>query len=126
MSLCVAGAAAFVLAVSGFTLAWEHSVERTAWSERWRVTPAGLVLEEARVRGSGAGMDPGPGARLEHGWWVWEPDLAPVPELVLAASGAMPGGWRLCHQGGCLALGAAPGEPVRLLPCPHEDGADTP
>ena len=118
MSLCIlAGSAVTALAVSTFTLAWEHSVERVAWAETWRVEPAGLRLVEARVKGSGAGMDPGPGARAEAGWWVWTPDAAPLPELVLAASGATAGGWRLCHRGGCLTLGAAPGPPLRLRPC---------
>jgi hypothetical protein len=118
VSLCIlAGGAVTVLAVSSFTLAWEHSVERTAWVETWQVEPAGLRLVEARVRGSGAGMEPGPGARREVGWWVWVPSAPPLRELALAASGATGGGWRLCHAGGCLALGAAPEPPVRLAPC---------
>ena len=118
MSLCIlAGGAVTALAVTGFTLDWEHSVEHVAWAETWRVEPAGLRLVEARVRGSGAGMEPGPGARREDGWWVWQPTAPPVPELVLAASGATGGGWRLCHADGCLVLGATPGPPVRLRPC---------
>jgi hypothetical protein len=46
------------MAMQSFTLVWTHSVERTEWRESWRVTPAGLVLTEARVKGSGAGMEP--------------------------------------------------------------------
>lgn len=119
MSLCIlAGARTVTLAVATFSLHWEHSVEHTVWQERWRVDPAGLMLEEARVKGSGAGMDPGPGARLEDGWLVWAPATPAVPELVLAASGATGSGWELCHAGGCLTLGAAAAEPVRLRPCP--------
>ena len=118
MSLCIlAGGAVTALAITGFTLDWEHSVEHVAWAETWRVEAAGLDLVGARVRGSGAGMEPGPDARREDGWWVWQPTAPPVPELVLAASGATGGGWRLCHADGCLVLGAMPGPPVRLRPC---------
>jgi hypothetical protein len=119
VSLCILAAGhTTALAISAFTLSWQHSVEHTAWSERWQVGPAALHLVEARVKGSGAGMDPGPDARLADGWWIWTPDTPPVPDLALAASGATGGGWRLCHPGGCLTLGAAPGPPIHLRPCP--------
>jgi hypothetical protein len=118
VSLCIlAGGTVTAFAVSSFTLAWEHSVERIAWAETWRIEGAELRLVEARVRGSGAGMEPGPGARREAGWWVWTPSEPPVHELALAASGATGGGWRLCHTGGCLTLGATPGPPIRLDAC---------
>jgi hypothetical protein len=118
MSLCVIGPAlALRLAAETFTLAWDHSVERTAWIEAWRVDGLALTLTEARVRGSGAGMEPGPDARLDDGWWVWNPATPPLPRLTLAASGATGAGWRLCHDGGCLTLGADPGAPVVIEPC---------
>ncbi len=119
MSICVlAGTKSAVLAVSVFTLTWQHSVEHTAWSERWQVGRDRLTLTEARVKGSGAGMDPGPGARLRDGWWIWTPTLPPVPRITLAASGATGGGWRLCpSDGACLTLGAEAGDPVVLEPC---------
>jgi hypothetical protein len=117
MTLCVAGAETLRLAVAAFTLAWTHSVEHLRWEEDWRVTPAGLELVEARVRGSGAGMEPLGGARLERGWWVYAPDLPPRRELVLAASGATGGGWTLCAAGVCRELGATAGAPLRLAPC---------
>ena len=63
-------------------------MEKTESSETWRVTEQGLEITEARVKGSGAGMDPGEGARLEDGWWNWSPEMPVVPELVLASSGA--------------------------------------
>jgi len=105
------------LAAGGFTLSWTHSVERTEWREAWSVTPAGLVLEEARVRGSGAGMDPGEGAHLEDGWWVWEPVSPPLPELVLAASGATVSPWKLCSDGHCVDLGGEAGTPIVIASC---------
>jgi hypothetical protein len=119
VSLCVAtGAATLRLAATAFTLAWTHSVEKVRWEEDWRVTPAGLELTAARVRGSGAGMEPPPDARLADGWWTWRPKLAPQVELVLGASGATGGGWRFCAAGDCRELGAEPGPPVRIAPCP--------
>ncbi|HMA13557.1 MAG TPA: DUF1850 domain-containing protein, partial [Kiloniellaceae bacterium] len=99
---------------------WTHSVEKTAWQESWALTPEGLVLTEARVKGSGAGMDPGEGAREIDGWWVWQPKAPPVPELVLASSGATASGWQLCHAQGCVELGQAAGAPVVIEPCHPE------
>lgn len=116
--LCIVAAGkTTAVAASLFTLAWTHSVERTSWQETWRVAPDGLVAVEARVKGSGAGMEPPDGARLEHGWWVYVPTLPPRPELALAASGATFSGWRLCAGRLCHELGAEPGEPVVLRPC---------
>lgn len=112
------GLTALTLATGQFDLTWRHSVERTEWRESWAVEQGALRLTGAAVKGSGAGMDPGPGAILEGGWWLWRPDLGPVPELRLAASGATGGGWRLCADGRCRDLGVAPGDGIRLAPCP--------
>jgi hypothetical protein len=117
MSLCILGAETLRLAVASFTLAWTHSVEQVRWEETWRVTPAGLELVEARVQGSGAGMEPPDGARLENGWWRYTPALPPQPGLALAASGTTQGGWTLCAAGACRELGATPAAPLRLQPC---------
>jgi hypothetical protein len=65
-------------------------------------------------------MEPGEGARLVQGWWVWTPEPVPVPDLLLAASGATGGGWRFCADRTCRTLGAEPGAPVRLAPCPGD------
>lgn len=118
MSLCILAAGkATVLAVSAFTLAWTHSVERTEWREEWLVEPAGLRLVEARVRGSGAGMEPAEDAVLEDGWYVYRPFRPPQASLLLAASGATGEGWRLCAAGECRPLGALAGEAVEIAPC---------
>jgi len=120
VSGCIlAGALMLALADSGsFTLQWTHSVERQDWRETWEVTQDNrLHLTQAAVKGSGAGMEPGPGGRFENGWWVWAPDLPPVPALVLAASGETPSAWTLCGAD-CTRLGASAGQPVRLSPCP--------
>lgn len=116
MTCLAVGALLLTLADPTVRLSWTHSVERVEWRETWRVAPDGLTLETARVRGSGAGMEPGEGARLVDGWWEWPGDLT-VPSLTLAASGATGGGWTLCADGMCRTLGAAPGDPVTLRPC---------
>lgn len=118
LALCItAGGKAMTIATALFSLSWTHSVEKTEWQESWRVTPQGLELVEARVKGSGAGMDPGEGARLEDGWWTWTPEAPVVPELNLAASGATVSAWKLCHDAGCETLGAKADDPVRIGPC---------
>jgi len=121
VSLCIlAGGKAVTLGLTAFTLAWTHSVEKTEWREEWRITSAGLELVEARIKGSGAGIDPPDGAVLEDGWWVYAPKIAPVPRLVLAASGATVSGWTLCADDACFTLGAAAGETVVVEACEKE------
>ena len=105
MSLCIAaGAAALTLATQSFTLAWTHSVEKTEWREHWEVTAEGLDLTEARIKGSGAGMEPPADAVLKDGWYVYRPDVPPLAALRLAVSGATGEGWRLCADGDCTVL----------------------
>ncbi len=116
MACLMVGAVALHLAVPTFSLSWTHSVERVTWQEEWAVTGTGLALNLARVRGSGAGMEPGEDAVLRDGWWEWEGDLA-VPSLVLAASGATGSGWTFCADGQCRDLGAQASEPVVIAPC---------
>ncbi|MFN3630801.1 MAG: DUF1850 domain-containing protein [Casimicrobiaceae bacterium] len=84
---------AHFLPVTRFTLAWTHSRERTRWEEDYQITSrAGhassplLRLIESRVKGSGAGVDPGPTARLENGWYRDRPQRAPLTELFLSRS----------------------------------------
>lgn len=112
MGLCFASAGVIKsLSVAAFTLAWTHSVEKTEWQEDWRVTPQGLRIMEARVKGSGAGMEPPPDAQLVDGWFRWAPQLAVRPEVVLANSG-MAGEWRVCTGGICQTLSDVLGQPV--------------
>lgn len=105
------------LAAAAFTLSWSHSVERTEWHEEWQLTPAGLELIAAQVKGSGAGIDPPENAVLEDGWWKYAPTIAPLPRLVLAASGATISGWSLCTQDTCLTLGTESAAPIVIEPC---------
>ncbi|MDZ7875954.1 MAG: DUF1850 domain-containing protein [Rhizobium sp.] len=127
MSLCIAIAATVLtIPATTFSLSWVHSVEKVEWREEWAVTGSGLELRQASVKGSGAGMEPGEGAVLNDGWWRWKPSLAPVAELRLASSGATPGGWTLCHAGGCQTLGDAPGREAVLSACKQDSRAVEP
>lgn len=84
--LIVAGLLRASIPAQEFTVAWTHSVEKTRWEEHYRIDGTRLVLEQARVQGSGAGMEPGPGARLQDGWWIWHPKLPPLAQLRLTLS----------------------------------------
>lgn len=117
MSCLLIGAVAISLSGDRFTLEWTHSVERVEWREEWIVNREGLRLLKAAIKGSGAGMEPGPNAMLEDGWWVWRPHRPPVPELVLAASGATASAWRFCDGPDCRDLGAEPGDAIVIKPC---------
>ena len=112
LSLCLASAGVVkALALAAFTLVWTHSIEKVDWQEDWRITPDGLLLVQARVKGFGAGMEPPSDARLIDGWFVWQPQRPPMPQLVLGNSGAA-GEWRLCSDGKCRTLSDIFGHPV--------------
>ena len=99
--LCVAaGGAVLALAVDAFTLEWTHTVERVQWWERWEVSEAGLRPVEARVVGSGAGMEPPEGAGLMADGWHYAPQVPPLPEVSLASTG-QGDGWQFCAGGAC-------------------------
>lgn len=119
VSICLAaGSKITALAISSFTLSWTHSVQKTEWREDWVATQGGLQIIEARIKGSGAGMEPGDGARLIDGWWVWSPQLGPQRELALASSGTTGTGWRICHAGGCDEFGIEEGQALTISICP--------
>lgn len=109
------------VAWTAFTLSWTHSVEKIRWEEDWRVSPRGLRIVEARIKGTGAGMEPPAGARFHDGWWHYTPETPDLPRLVLARSGAVED-WQLCRDGECAAIGALLGTnaaTVTLAPCEH-------
>jgi hypothetical protein len=112
LSLCLASAGVVkTLSVMAFTLVWTHSIEKTDWQEDWRVTPQGLQLVQARIKGFGAGMEPLPEARLIDGWFEWKPGRPPQPEIVLGNSAAA-GEWRLCEGGHCRTMSEILGHDV--------------
>lgn len=123
-ALCLALAGGALLAsipADHFTLSWTHSVEHTEWREEWRIDGGALVLESARVKGGGAGVEPPPDARLSDGWFVWTPRLPAQARVVLAAS-SYTAEHRLCVGGTCRALsewlGGPPAGAVEMRACP--------
>jgi hypothetical protein len=121
-ALCIAaGGAAARLAVTAFTLGWVHSIERTPIEDAWVMEGDRLRLIESRIKGSGAGIEPGEGARVEKGWIVWSPAAAPVPEIVLRRSGVPgTGDWTICTADACSPLGKfvpPDADPVVLRVC---------
>ena len=120
--LLIAGVIRATLPATEFSLAWDHSVEKTRWEEHYRIDGRGLELTEARVQGMGAGMEPPPGAVLQNGWWRWQPRRGALAELRLTFS-TFTSDYRLCWNQRCEELAAvlghrpADGEVVSLRPC---------
>jgi hypothetical protein len=105
-------------------LAWTHSVEKTDWQEDYVLRDNRLVLVEARIEGTGAGMEPPAGALLRDGLWHYVPDLPPLDELRLTLS-SFTADYRLCWAGACHGLGALLGAApaaavVSVRPCQPE------
>ena len=103
-----------------FTLAWNHSVQHIRWEEDWRLRDGSLVMTEARVRGTGAGMEIPAGAVLRDGAWHYQPALSPQRELRLANS-LHGGGYEICDGRRCHAL-PQDGEQVVLRACAQDAG----
>ena len=107
-----------------FTLAWTHSIEKTRWEEDYRVQrraddPPQLRLERARIQGSGAGMEPPPGARRQGGWYEYAPTDQPQAALRLTRS-PYTADYDWCVAGRCQPLGAvlsSDGGVTLLWPC---------
>lgn len=127
IGVCLAAAGlALTLPIQTFTLAWTHSIEKIRWEEDYRVLStvdgARLQLTEARIRGSGAGMEPPPDAVLADGVWHYKPPLAPLERLRLARSDYV-ADYSLCWNGSCRLMGELVGPPaaapeVRVFACP--------
>lgn len=101
--LLAAGVVVATLATDAFTLVWRHSVERVTWEEDWRAEGGRLMAVEARIQGSGAGMEPPPGARLIDGRWHYRPALPPQDHLTLSRS-RFTQDYTLCWSGRCHLL----------------------
>jgi hypothetical protein len=95
-----------------FTLAWVHSIEKVRWEEDYAVVPgegAGkppvLNALAARVKGSAAGMEPGPDAVLKDGWYVYKPAQQTHEVLRLSRSFYTPD-YELCIKERCMPMAA--------------------
>lgn len=108
LCVAVAGQLLATLPVAEFTLTWTHSVQKTLWQEHYRIDGRRLVLDEAQVQGSGAGMEPAADAVWRDGAWHWRPALAPLAELRLTVS-SFTADYRLCAAAGCTPLQALTG-----------------
>lgn len=121
MALCVIGAGETTrIAATLFSLSWIHSVEKIPWQEYWQIAPGALVVTEARIKGSGAGMEPPADAALIDGWYVWRPTDPVRTEIVLRnVPNISP--WTICFDGGrCSTFEALLGreaDPITLKPC---------
>lgn len=105
MSLCLAsGGFIKVVAVGAFTLSWMHSVEKTTWEEDWVVQAHSLRIQQARVQGTGAGMEIPDGAVHDGKWYRWTPKMKPLPKITLTRSHAT-SDWQICVTQGCTSLG---------------------
>ncbi|MEY3669784.1 MAG: hypothetical protein RL258_1179 [Pseudomonadota bacterium] len=116
-------AAAVFLKATRFTLAWTHSIEKQRWEEDYDLVAADprsgadrfwLRPLEARIKGSGAGMEPPEGSRLRDGWFVYRPATAPLPLLRLSRS-FFTDDYSLCIDSHCTSM-------ARVLP---SDGQTT-
>ncbi len=130
--ICLAAAGlAISLPLQTFTLAWDHSIEKIRWEEDYTVVEGPgsprLLLAEARIRGSGAGMEVPPDAVLKEGVWHYTPALAPLEQLTLARSGKVDD-YSVCWQGRCYPMkdlvGTFAAAPlVRVFACPYEQSS---
>jgi hypothetical protein len=122
-AICLAlGARHVSLPTDRFTLVWTHSVEKTGWQEDYAIRGSGLALTEARIQGTGAGMEPPSGALFRRGWWHYVPPLPVLPELRLTLS-PYTADYRLCWKGQCRSLAKLVGAKhlegvVTVRPCP--------
>ncbi len=103
LCLGLAGVVWVSLPLQGFTLAWQHSIEKIRWEEDYHVTAAGLQLQEARVLGSGAGMEIPADAQLRDGTWHYRRHMPPLQPLH-AGRTPQAGDYELCADGRCQAL----------------------
>lgn len=116
-ALCMglAGAVWAMLPLSQFTLAWDHTIEKIRWEEDYRVTASGLVLGEARVKGSGAGMEIPDDAVWHEGVWSYRRALPSLQPLRLARTPEA-GDYQLCFERSCRPLSVWLGPPRADFP----------
>lgn len=121
-SICLVAGLLSVALGPTVTLRWTHSIEKIIWEEDYRASSQGLLIEQARIQGSGAGMEPPDGAELRDGVWHYRPDWATLGEVKLMNS-SFTAAYTLCSKDRCLPFdgwlqGLAQDTAVTLRVCP--------
>lgn len=128
---------AVFLKANRFTLAWTHSIEKQRWEEDYDLVAlerekgsSRLWLRplEARIKGSGAGMEPPEGSRLVNGWFVYQPATAPLASLRLSRS-FFTDDYSLCIDSRCTSMAAvlpSDGQTTLLWGCQKNSPFDPP
>lgn len=114
LALAAGASAPVFVPTTQFTLAWTHSIEKQRWEEDYAVEPGQpprLHLLAARIRGSAAGMEPPPDAKLVQGWYVYHPAPWPATPLRLTRS-EFTADFDLCPEGQCRPM-------AHFLPSDH-------
>ncbi len=127
LCLAVAAVVRATLPATEFTLEWTHSVEKVQWAEDYRIVGDALVAASARVRGSGAGMDPPADARLVDGVWHYRPATHELPRLRVTVS-PYAADYAVCWNGECAPMAELVGMRgqtgvVEMFACPRGAGA---
>lgn len=119
LALCIAtGAQLVTWQVPAFTLQWRHSVEKVLWEEDYLVAGNWLVATGARVRGSGAGMEPPADAILVGDTWHYRP-LSRWHRVLELARSEIGDDYSLCIENRCHPLERwLPRGRTTIAPCP--------
>jgi len=122
IAICLAAGLLVAPLGDAVTLRWTHSVQKTVWEEDYAVRDGRLLLAEARVSSTGAGMEPPPDAVLRDGNWHYRPQLPLLPNVQLRHSPYV-APYVLCAGNDCRTaaewLPGLPDEAVMTLrPCP--------
>ncbi|MBA1279097.1 DUF1850 domain-containing protein [Stutzerimonas stutzeri] len=115
LCLGLAGVVWVQVPTPAFTLAWNHTIEKIRWEEDYRVTPDGLLLGEARIKGTGAGMEVPDDAQLRDGSWHYQRQLPPLQPLRVGRTPEA-GDYQLCFDQRCHALSEWLGPPTSEQP----------
>lgn len=123
-------AAPYFMPVNTFTLAWNHSIEKTRWEEDYSVLyldkPV-LKANTARIKGTGSGMEPPSDAVLHNGWYQYQPHQLPETPLRLTRSEFTPD-YELCIRGNCQPMEnyfPSDGNITLLYPCTKAEAQAT-
>lgn len=100
LCLGLAGVVWAEVATPRFTLAWNHTIEKVRWEEDYQVRDDGLQLGEARVRGTGAGMEIPDDAVLRDGAWHYQRRMPPIQPLRVGRTPEA-GDYQICFNSTC-------------------------